>query len=728
MLVVALCLAVPLLAQDRSDPGASLTAPPSVKITLWAESPLLYNPTAVDVDARGRVWVAEAVNYRRWGGRNPGRTHPEGDRIVVLEDRDNDGRAETSTVFAQDKDLTAPLGIAVIGDRVFVSCSPSLFVYRDKDGDLKADEREMFLTGFGGFDHDHGLHSVTATPWGELFWCAGNAGPHLVRDRAGFMLRSGSAYNGGGPTTVNNQPGLVSDDGRAWVGGVIGTVRADGTGLRVLAHNFRNQYEVAADAFGAFYTADNDDDGNAGCRTVAITEGGNYGYFSADGARYWQADRRPGQERLAAHWHQDDPGVMPLGCGNGGGGPTGVAVYEGALLPELQGAVLNCDAGRSVVYAHRPQLDGASLRLAPGTLLSAGQRGGDSSRRFRPSDVAVAADGSILVADWYDPGVGGHAMPATARRYGRILRLVPQAHAPWLGRLRRRASTRPRGTCARSAALARDRPRPTSRRLPPATPCAVSRGASGPWARDAATQPRVRAALQPRRRARAAHRLSAPCARRRGFDLATATALVERTPRPYVRAGGRRDPARRTVRAVRRPPGRVRARARRRRSAERSSASGSAPTGKAEAALRAPAGRRSATARMREASSGRRRRALRAGLAAAPRVGAAAAARPPPRHASAERRGLARGARRHRASCRARRGRGRHAGASRRAATPRGARYADDLAEAERDRTMANAWHREQRGRRSRQRQGGVDLGGRAQGRPRGGRHRRARR
>lgn len=524
MLVVLAALAAP----QQPDLAAAFTAPPNLRVELWAESPQLYNPTALDVDVLGRVWVAEAVNYRRWGGRNPGRAHPEGDRIVVLEDRDNDGRADHSTVFAQDQDLVAPLGICVLGADVYVSCSPKLFIYRDTDGDLKADAREVFLDGFGGFDHDHGLHSLAATPWGELYWCAGNAGPHLVRDRAGFMLRSGSAYTGGGPTTVNNQPGLVSDDGRVWVGGLVGTIGRDGKGLRVLAHNFRNQYEVAANAFGELFTADNDDDGNAGCRTVAITDGGNYGYFSSDGARYWQADKRPGQERLASHWHQDDPGVMPLGCGNGGGGPTGVAVYEGDLLPELRGAVLDCDAGRSVVYAHRPQLEGAELKLLPGELLRAKDGGGNSSRWFRPSDVVVAADGSILVSDWYDPGVGGHAA-GDREAYGRILRLVPVAHRGGFAKLDAGVDS-PAVHVRAQAQLAiaprdlavSDDPLRLARRL-------------WWWAQDQATAPRVREALahqDPRLRLcayRALHRVH-------GFDAALALRLAQ-DPSPYVRAG-----------------------------------------------------------------------------------------------------------------------------------------------------------------------------------------------
>ena len=426
---------LPLLLAQNAAPDLTdrFDVPGGVRVTLWAQSPQLYNPTAIDIDGEGRLWVAEAVNYRQWNGRNPGRRHEAGDRIVVVEDTDSDGVADSSTVFVQDPDLTAPLGIAVIDGAVYVSCSPNLFIYRDTDGDLKADEREVLLTGWGGHDHDHGLHSVVAGPGGGLLWSAGNAGPHRVETPDGWMLRSGSIYNGGGASNPGNRAGLKSDDGRVWSGGIVGRMNDDGTGFQVLAHNFRNQYELAADAFGEMYTADNDDDGNQSCRTVAILEGGDYGYFGNDGASTWGADRRPGQSTLDAHWHQDDPGVMPLGTGNGGGGPTGVAVYEDTLLPGLMGAVLNCDAGRSLVYAHVPERRGAEQHLIRNVLIRPSkENGGERGHWFRPSDVVVGPDGSIYISDWYDPGVGGHAA-RDREAYGRILRLAPESLATAYG-------------------------------------------------------------------------------------------------------------------------------------------------------------------------------------------------------------------------------------------------------------------------------------------------------
>ena len=155
-------------AGPATSSGAGFVLPDDLEITLWAESPMFFNPTNIDVDARGRVWVAEAVNYRDFNtAKQDPLTHPAGDRVVILTDTDNDGRADRSKVFVQDKDLRAPLGLAVIGHRVVVSASPHLVVYTDENGDDVPDKKEILLTGFGGLDHDHGLHALVAGPDGR---------------------------------------------------------------------------------------------------------------------------------------------------------------------------------------------------------------------------------------------------------------------------------------------------------------------------------------------------------------------------------------------------------------------------------------------------------------------------------------------------------------------------------------------------------------------------------
>ena len=426
----------PVSATGAFDPDAPkvvptdlFTVPEGLEVTIWATSPMLANPTNIDFDAQGRLYVAEGVNYRGKGGRRP-----EGDRIVILEDTDGSGSADKTSVFVQETALASPLGVAVLDDRLIVSQPPEMLVYIDKDGDGKfdpaVDSREVLLSGFTGRQHDHSLHSVTAGPNGQWYWNQGNCGA-VFTDKSGKQFFMGSSY------MTQEAAGKKSDDGHIWVGGFAARMNPDGTNVTIIGHNFRNSYEQAVTSFGDVFQSDNDDP--PACRVSHLLEGGNAGFSSADGLRSWGADKRPGQDTPTAEWRQEDPGTMPAGDIYGGGSPTGVAYYEnGALGEKWEGLLLACEAGKNVVFGYLPAPDGAGFKLErfdfmtsneakewAGSDFLGGKPSGELKTMFRPSDVTVGPDGAIYVADWFDGRVGGHGTLDEGMS-GTIYRIAPK--------------------------------------------------------------------------------------------------------------------------------------------------------------------------------------------------------------------------------------------------------------------------------------------------------------
>jgi putative membrane-bound dehydrogenase-like protein len=383
--------------------AAQLKPAAGLEATLWASEPLLVNPTNIDIDSRGRVWVAEGLNYRltRAGNRKFSRIE-EADRIKILADTDGDGKADKVTVFA-DRIFPVPMGIAVEerygidgkyqGCRVFVGNSPDLLVLEDTDGDDKADKRYPLLTGFGGIDSDHGVHGMVLGLDGKLYFTHGDGCCSVQHNHSERQQNFD----------------VIDKSGRhVWTDQLANTLRVkrDGTEFEIICDRQRNNYETCLTSFGHIFTSDNDDDGNRGCRVIWAMDGGHYGY------------RTPGSPR---HWGEEVPGNVPKVVGTGNGSPCGIMVYEGELLPvEYRGAVLEVDAGTRQVNAFPLTRKGAAFQTEYKVFLQ-----GDDPW-FRPVDASASPDGSVFVADWYDAGVGGHAF--SDQTTGRIYRVAPKGH------------------------------------------------------------------------------------------------------------------------------------------------------------------------------------------------------------------------------------------------------------------------------------------------------------
>ena len=384
---------------------ADLKVYDGLEVTLFASEPMLTNPTNIDMDAKGRVWVCEAYNYRnQYNSKNPQKK--EGDRILILEDTDGDGKADNSKVFYQGTDVNAALGISVLGNKVIVSCSPNVLVFTDENGDDVPDKKEILFKGIQGVDHDHGMHAFIFGPDGRLYFNMGNEGRSLVSAR--------------GDTVIDIHGHKVSTNGKPFRDGLVLRSELDGSRVEVLASNFRNNYEVTIDPFGTLWQSDNDDDGNKGTRINYVMEYGNYGFKDEMTGASWGARRTNMEKEIPLrHWHLNDPGVVPNLLQTYAGSPTGITMYEGTLLPEIfRGQLIHSDAGPNVVRSYPVENDGAGYKAEIVPLLQ-----GQKDQWFRPSDVCVAPDGSLFVADWYDPGVGGHQVGDLER--GRIYRVAP---------------------------------------------------------------------------------------------------------------------------------------------------------------------------------------------------------------------------------------------------------------------------------------------------------------
>jgi putative membrane-bound dehydrogenase-like protein len=393
--------------QMSAEKSSKLLKPAEgLEATLFASEPMVNNPTNIDVDSRGRVWVAEGQNYRMTHRKELPRIEGA-DKIKILEDTDGDGKADKVTVFA-DNIFPIPMGLAVEemygkdgkykGARVYVGNSPDILVFEDTDGDDKADKKTVLLTGFGGVDSDHGVHGMTLGLDGKLYFTHGDG-------CCSYEAKDGS-HNSRNFDVVDASGRHVSSSNLA------NTLRVnrDGTEFEILADRQRNNYETSLNAFGNAFTSDNDDDGNRGSRVIWVMDGGSYGYHT------------PGSPR---HWGEEVPGNTPKLVGTGNGSPCGITVYEGSLLPgAYKGCLFEADAGTRQINFFPIERHGSNFRTEYKVLLAS------DDNWFRPVDMTAAPDGSIYVADWYDAGVGGHAF--RDQDTGRIYRVAPKGSKPSL--------------------------------------------------------------------------------------------------------------------------------------------------------------------------------------------------------------------------------------------------------------------------------------------------------
>lgn len=166
----AACLtALGLVAGNSAELPSQIAIHPELSISLFAHEPDVVDPVALCFDASGRMYVVEMRDYPY--GVLPG--NQTGGTVRLLEDNDQDGRADRSVVFA-DK-LSFPTSIAPYRDGVIVTAPPEIILLKDTNNDGRADVREVLYRGFARAVTDGNMSGLR---WGLDNWLHGVNGGH----------------------------------------------------------------------------------------------------------------------------------------------------------------------------------------------------------------------------------------------------------------------------------------------------------------------------------------------------------------------------------------------------------------------------------------------------------------------------------------------------------------------------------------------------------------------
>ncbi len=344
-LLALLLAASPLPAQrdlqqipdpDPQQELASFQVLPGCRVNLYVADPQIAKPIHMNFDAQGRLWIASSSVYPHL---KPGQQ--ANDRILVVEDRDGDGVAETTTVFADG--LLIPTGVLPGDGGCYVANSTELIHLADTDGDGKADRRRVVLSGFGAEDTHHLLHTLRWGPDGAL-----------------YMNQSIYIHS-----HIETPWGV-----RHLNGGGIWRFEPERMKLEVFARGFVNPWGHHFDKWGQSFVTDG-----------AYREGINYVF---PGAVFVSA---PGATRTLRGLN---PG-SPKHCG--------LEILSGRHIPpQWSGLMITHDfrSNRSCRFEVQDQGSGYRSRQLQELIVS-------SHVAYRPVDVKMGNDGAIYIADWYNP-------------------------------------------------------------------------------------------------------------------------------------------------------------------------------------------------------------------------------------------------------------------------------------------------------------------------------------
>ena len=440
----------PLAAKDSADYAQT---PADCRLELFAAEPDITKPIAMAWDERGRLWLAESVDYPNVVDKdNRGR-----DVSRICEDTNGDGRADRFKVFADGFNI--PTGLTFTRGGVIVACAPDFWFLSDTNGDDVADIRVKLHDNVWGKNDTH-------------------AGPSNLRYGLDNWLYGSLGYAG--------YRSVVDGRTNEFRMGVY-RFRSDGSAIEFL-HQFSNNtwgygQNEAGDIFGS-------------------TANGAPSFFGGLPERLNGRPPRGMTAKSIATFHDAKtitPNIRQVDVFGGFTAAAGHAFIDGpGVPPRFRGTALVTEPTCRIVASLRMKRDGAGYAAFYDRNLLAG-----ADEWFGPVAADVGPDGSVWVADFYnfiiqhnptpsrerggyDAKTGkGHAHENSLRdtTHGRIWRVVwngaPKATRRSLaGATRRnwarplpiriRSGASPRSACSSKADTRRSRPRsaPPSRAQP----------------------------------------------------------------------------------------------------------------------------------------------------------------------------------------------------------------------------------------------------------------------
>lgn len=345
------------------------TLKPGVKMTLLAEHPALVTPTGIDVDDKGRIWLAACHTHFR----PEGYEGPQHDEILVF---DADGK--NRRVFYNKTDATMHVEVGPDG-WIYLAERDRVLRVKDSDGDGTGDTEENLATLDTVADYPHnGLSGMAWHPDGGLVFSLGE--------------------NFGKDWTLTGTDGAkVSGRGE---GGVF-RCTADGKGLRRIARGFWNPFGLLVRADGEIFAAENDPGSRPPCRLLHVVEGADYGF-------QWVYGSAPVHPFVA--WNGELRGTLGMVHPSGEGPCAVVELGGGVMIPSW--------SDHSIDYFPLTR-KGAGYTSERIPLV----KGSDF---FRPVCMAQGPDGAFYLTDWVFSSYPIHGR-------GRLWKVeIDKEHAPWI--------------------------------------------------------------------------------------------------------------------------------------------------------------------------------------------------------------------------------------------------------------------------------------------------------